>query len=144
MPPTCTAAGRWCDNHNGTVTDTTTGLIWLKDAGWGADTAFNRAIGLAGEVKNGNPASLTDGSQAGQWRVPTFDELNTLTYGTEPISCSSQYLFTGVQWSYPYWTSTTASFDPATGLCLEVYSGYGVGYCPKNGYFPFWPVRNGQ
>ncbi|MBF0497738.1 MAG: hypothetical protein HQK58_14380, partial [Deltaproteobacteria bacterium] len=25
VPPTCTAAGRWCDNHNGTVTDKTTG-----------------------------------------------------------------------------------------------------------------------
>ncbi|MBF0476198.1 MAG: DUF1566 domain-containing protein [Deltaproteobacteria bacterium] len=126
----CTAAGRWCDNRNGTVTDTTTGLIWLKDAGWGAFTTWYNAEWQAGEVKNGNPASLTDGSQAGQWRLPTYDELYALTNGTEAIRSSSQYLFTGLRNYYYYWTSTTDSFDPATALCVGVYGGYGGGVLP--------------
>ncbi|MBF0524939.1 MAG: hypothetical protein HQK56_07565 [Deltaproteobacteria bacterium] len=32
---TLSPQGRWCDNGNGTVTDMSTGLIWLKDASWG-------------------------------------------------------------------------------------------------------------
>lgn len=36
----CTCKGtlyenRWCDNGNGTVTDLTTCLVWLKKADWG-------------------------------------------------------------------------------------------------------------
>ncbi|MBF0476196.1 MAG: hypothetical protein HQK59_10245, partial [Deltaproteobacteria bacterium] len=60
--------GRWCNNHDGTVTDMTTGLVWLFDARWGGmyplwtesqqDTAYDRAS----LVQNGNPASLIDGS----------------------------------------------------------------------------------
>ncbi|MBF0527212.1 MAG: DUF1566 domain-containing protein [Deltaproteobacteria bacterium] len=138
----CTAAGRWCDNKNGTVTDTTTGLIWLKDAAWGSYTTWYGAVAQAAQVKDGNPASLTDGSQAGQWRLPTLDELKALMNGTEAIRYSSQYLFTGVQHDY-YWTSTTDSFDPSVAWIVGVYGGY-IGYCSKIGYTYWWPVRNAQ
>jgi hypothetical protein len=32
---TLSPLGRWCDQNNGNVKDMTTGLVWLKDAGWG-------------------------------------------------------------------------------------------------------------
>ena len=32
---TRSAGGRWCDNGDGTVTDMTTCLVWLKYASWG-------------------------------------------------------------------------------------------------------------
>ncbi|MBF0523953.1 MAG: DUF1566 domain-containing protein, partial [Deltaproteobacteria bacterium] len=114
-------------NRNGTVTDTTTGLIWLKDAAWGSYTTWYGAVGQAAQVKAGNPASLTDGSQAGQWRLPTYNELYALTNGTEAIRSSSQYLFTGLRSYCYYWSSTTDSFDPATALLVGVYGGYGGG-----------------
>ncbi|MBW1813845.1 MAG: hypothetical protein JRJ39_09275 [Deltaproteobacteria bacterium] len=32
---TQSTGGRWCDNGDGTVTDMTTCLVWLKYANWG-------------------------------------------------------------------------------------------------------------
>ena len=42
------------DNHNGTVTDNLTGLIWMKDAnGWREQTAAE-AVGAANGLKSGD------------------------------------------------------------------------------------------
>ena len=67
---------RFTDNADGTVTDNGTGLIWLKDGSclppqdvW--LTAFTVVQALA----SGNLAcSLTDGSAAGDWRLPNVKE----------------------------------------------------------------------
>lgn len=98
---TFSALGRWCNNGNGTVTDTTTGLIWYIRGNnfWGtyaSATAYisNHQHGLDG---------LTDGSSAYDWRLPTMNEMLHITAGTEAISNSNQYFFTGIQNDW-YWT----------------------------------------
>lgn len=62
---------------NGTVTDNLTGLIWLQNANcWGPKlqaTALTLANGLAS-----GQCGLTDGSTAGQWRLPNIKELESL------------------------------------------------------------------
>ena len=76
-------AFNFVDNNNGTVTDMRTGLIWLKNANpcgtknWTSAKTYcsNLASGMAG---------LTDGSKAGQWRLPTIQELEEI--GTDPPS----------------------------------------------------------
>jgi hypothetical protein len=76
--PTPTAAGpclndkakRYYDCGNGTVTDTVTGLIWLKQTNCLSTLDWQSAKKAAADLKNG-ACMLTDGSSPGDWRLPT-------------------------------------------------------------------------
>jgi hypothetical protein len=149
---TCTGTlngTRWCDNGDGTVTDMTTGLVWLKDASWGGLYAFwvNTAVGTnahdrAAQVKNGTPITLTDGSVEGDWRLPTKNELYYLTHGTEAVLLSTPRDFTGVQ-SCCYWSSTTYAGN--TFNAWNVYMNDGlVTLDGKPSTHYVWPVSGGQ
>lgn len=74
---------------NGTVTDGN--LVWLKNAncfgGQRWQTARNSAAGL-----HSGMCGLNDGSTAGQWRLPTPDELvNRLRNSKEFTNVQSEY-----------------------------------------------------
>jgi len=95
-PPAARAAGpcfdntnRYVDCGNGTVTDTVTGLIWLKHAdclGIGTYAAANNA---AAGLKNGDcGGSLTDNSSPGDWRLPTKDEWSATIARAVAIGCT--------------------------------------------------------
>jgi len=100
-------AQRFTDNGDGTVTDSLTGLMWLKDGGclkakW--KTAFNTVAGLNNQGQNtctGYAASYSD------WRIPTVNELKSLVHYGTPYS--DQWLnsqgFVNVKSSY-YWSAT--------------------------------------
>ncbi|MBI5589699.1 MAG: DUF1566 domain-containing protein [Deltaproteobacteria bacterium] len=145
--------GRWCDNNNGTVTDTTTGLVWLKDAGWGgqkswrasdgSDNPYDDAHTRAGFLFNGT-AGLTDGSVEGDWRLPTKTELITLTStaGIEPISVGSPQMFTGIQ-SDGYWSGTASAGYSASAWLVVLGSGH-VNLAGKTIAYYVWPVRGGK
>jgi hypothetical protein len=62
-------APRFTDNNNGTVTDNLTGLIWTKNANAFGTKTWNEALNHANNLESGD-AGLTDGSQAGDWRLP--------------------------------------------------------------------------
>jgi hypothetical protein len=68
---------RYVDCGNGTVTDTTTGLIWLKQAACLSYATWHNAQTEAAGLANG-ACGLTDGSQAGDWRLPTKDEWSAM------------------------------------------------------------------
>ena len=150
-PGTLSAEGRWCDNDDGTVTDMTTGLVWLQKVDWGGtqpwredgDSTHNDdAHTRAGTLYAGSTgAGLTDGSDVGDWRLPTLEELKALTTGTEPVSSENMRAFSGVQNSY-YWSSTTkadyANLDHA--YYVHVDSG-GVHDGLKYSSYYVWPVR---
>jgi hypothetical protein len=82
---------RYADCGNGTVTDSVTGLIWLKDAACTAlgVTDFATANAEAAALHSGQ-CSLTDGSAAGDWRLPTRSEWLATLQG--PQGLIAQYL----------------------------------------------------
>jgi hypothetical protein len=150
----CTCSGtlngtRWCDNEDGTVTDLTTCLVWLKKADWGGQkpwddcTTHDDAFTRAGLLANGaTGADLSDGSAAGAWRLPTKTELVGITIGDEAVNSSNMRAFTGVQ-SYRWWSSSTYAGDAGDAWYVGLGDG-GVGANGKASTNYVWPVRGGQ
>jgi hypothetical protein len=151
---------RWCDNRDGTVTDTSTKLIWLKSASWGdqkpwrvnildnygnSDPAYDDAHTRAGLLSAVDWTSgLDDGSVVGDWRLPTKAELITLTTGNEYIRDTSMYWFTDVR-SYYYWSSSTYSVGYThEAWCVDLRNGNVDPYCNKTNPLCVWPVRGGK
>src|SRR4030042_4797775 len=70
---------RFTDNLNGTVTDKLTGLIWMKTGNAFGLRTWLQALSDANNLKSGDPyTDLTDGSKAGDWRLPNIQELQSL------------------------------------------------------------------
>lgn len=147
---------RFTDNSNGTVTDNLTGLIWLKNAnctetvgeiakGSGYLTWYN-AITWSNGLASG-ACGLSDGSTAGQWRLPSIRELKSLVDRSRfnPV-LPAGHPFSAVQTTV-YWSSTSFVND-YLGAAWSVSMYYGeMFYYYKNnsiinGYV--WPVRAGQ
>ena len=158
-PPCFNLTERFVDCANGTVTDTVTGLIYLKNANcfelqsW--PTANESAAGLADSA-----CGLTDGSRAGDWRLQTKDEWE----GILKSSCATAPKIVGNQSPTPgcytdatdaesewasgvvssnYWSSTTDAANTTFAWIVFLNSG------SVNGNFKtlisyVWPVRGGQ
>lgn len=121
---------RFVDNGNGTIADTLTGLTWLKQANCMQQT-WSDAIASINTLGDGK-CGLSDGSTAGQWRMPNRNEMLSLSdrAPTFPQSSyfSGQYqgngavtgsaifhqFITGVF----YWSSTTNANDTSQAWTL--------------------------
>jgi len=151
---TAVSGQRFTDNNNGTVTDTRTGLIWLKNANPSGFKSWADAGTYCASLANGQ-AGLTDGSTAGQWRLPTVQELEGI--GTDPPttycldgSCNYPSVtwtkpgtpFTGVQSGY-YWSSTVYAGIPSSAWDVSLDVGL-VRYHNKSNYRYVWAVRGGN
>ena len=96
---------RFTDNTDGTVTDSLTGLVWMKNAGCFAASNWAEALTYANQLSSGQ-CGLTDGSVAGQWRMPNINELESLVdISRSSPALSAGYPFTNVANSY--WSSTS-------------------------------------
>jgi hypothetical protein len=133
---------RFTDNTDGTVTDNLTGLIWLKNANCWGSKGWNTAIDDCNALASGS-CGLTDGSVAGDWRLPNWNELRSLIDASRyNPALPSGHPFTGVQLRY-YWSSTTAA--ASTGYAWVVGLGDGDVYFDGKGSSAYvWPVRGGQ
>ena len=100
------AATRFTDNQDGTVSDSLTGLTWLKNAGCFSPTTWADALTDVHQLASG-ACGLTDGSSAGEWRLPNLDELESLV----DVSTSNPALPTGNPFTNAsnsiYWSSTS-------------------------------------
>jgi hypothetical protein len=153
-------ANRFVDCGNGTVTDTQTGLIWLKHAACystATATDFATANNTASTLQSGQ-CGLTDGSAAGSWRLPTDQEWAALVQpqcANDPAGpaipnkagtgCYSNSPWATVDWESPvtYWSSTTlTAYDPSYGQFAQLQGGQVAGG-PKFNHMRIWPVRSG-
>ena len=67
---------RFIDMNNGSIYDTVSKLTWLKDANCFGYQDWDTAMARSGTLADGQCA-LTDGSKAGDWHLPTVDELRS-------------------------------------------------------------------
>jgi len=158
--PNSAASPIFTNNNNGTVTDNRTCLIWLQDASC-ADLAgtdsngkanWDTAKTAASSLENGT-CGLTDSSNAGDWHLPTIQELQTVVnynYSSPAMSnavgnakwTTNGDAFSGVQANY-YWSSSI--YVSYTTNAWYVYLSYGdVGSGTKTSTAYVWPVRGGQ
>jgi hypothetical protein len=147
---------RFMDNNNGTVTDNLTGLVWLKNAACtgtvggiaGGPMPWANAIIYSNSLATGK-CGLTDGSSAGQWRLPNREELKSLVnmaYANPAAWLNSQG-FTSVQtngFSGYYWSSSTVAYDTGRAWYVGMANGGYVTDWAKTDYIYVLPVRAGQ
>jgi len=146
---------RYVDCGNGTVTDTETGLVWLKHSNCLSSADWEAGKKAVAGLKNGD-CMLTDGSSPGDWRLPTQKEWETSMEKALALGCSGPTLtndagtgcitagpssFTGVEADY-YWSGTTLE-----GQDRAYFGDIDHGHL-LNGAFTtslrVWPVRGGQ
>lgn len=159
-----TTERRFIDRGDGTVLDCNTGLLWLKKPNcFGVDNwqdALDNAAGLAS-----GSCGLTDGSVAGDWRLPTISELCSAgeVEGFCPVGNASDSLantnFTSPalsnaagdgKWKQdnPFidanplsaWSST--EFDDVEAYFLEVGTGEVIVDSKAVSFNDTWPVRS--
>lgn len=132
---------RFSVNGDGTVTDNLTGLIWLQNADCFGGASWSQALSNANNLAAGN-CGLTDGSTAGDWRLPNLRELYSLNdFSQIGPALPADHPFTNVS-NNDYWTSTTwASVDHAWTISM-VYAN--VEPYSKAQSLMTWPVRDGS
>ena len=141
---------RFYDNGNGTVTDNLTGLVWLKNANCtdtmggvekgSGNLTWSNALTWSNSLASG-ACGLTDGSTAGDWRLPNREELESLIdFSRFNPALPAGHPFSNVQSNY-YWSSTTSASFTVFAWAVYLWNGYVPnGYKPNHAYV--WPVRN--
>jgi len=121
----------------GTITDQRTGLIWLKNANCFGRQNWNLAKQSVANLAHGQ-CGLRDGSKAGDWRLPTREELKMMV---EKKSKSPD--FVSVQ-PHTYWSSENDG-NNNWAWYVNFQNTVTVGAHDKTYYSHYvWPVRNGQ
>jgi hypothetical protein len=114
---------RFADNHNGSITDQLTGLVWLKNAGCLAPSHWAEAVAAANQLASG-ACGLSDGSAAGQWRLPNANELESLVDVSQANpAVAAGHPFNGIQTAVAYWTSTSYSAAPSQAMAIRMTDG---------------------
>lgn len=151
-------ANRYVDCGNGTVTDGVTGLIWLQNANCFGSQSFASANTAAASLADGQ-CGLTDGSSAGDWRLPTRAEWIATVARAVALGCSllsgkdpsltnvagtaclsvGASPFAGVV-SDAYWSSSAYETSPNGGYLAFLGTG-SVQFATKAGTLVVWPVR---
>ncbi len=141
------------------MTDTVTGLIWLKNANCFSPRIYSAANQAAAGLAAGQ-CGLTDGSSAGDWRLPTKAEWQATVARAQALVCifgsapsltndagtgclsAGPTSFTGVH-SFKYWSSSAFEANPSDAWGMDL--GDANDSNGNKGSRNFvWPVRGGQ
>ena len=114
---------RFTDNLDGTVSDHLTGLVWLKNAGCFNPADWSTALSAANQLAGG-ACGLTDGSTAGQWRMPNANELESLVDTSQDNpAVTAGAPFTNITITSAYWSSTTYMALPSNAFAIRFSDG---------------------
>jgi hypothetical protein len=143
------ANDRFTNNGNGTITDKRTGLVWLTNANPCGMKSWDDAVAFCNNLASGQ-AWLFDGSKAGDWRLPTKQELQGI--GTDPPIAWDNNVppsdwvvpaapFFSVQQDL-YWSLTIDDkvIDDSSAWVVGMIDG-STGGCNKGNLLYVWPVR---
>ena len=137
---------RFTDNKDGTVTDKLTKLVWLKNTNCFGMLDWQRATLVVKSLEEGTCGPdpdliLSDGSSAGDWRLPTMVELCTLIdFGRRDPALPHGNMFSDAPSGY-HWSSTTIDFHPEMAWIVYFESGTTCYENVKNRAGHIWPVR---
>lgn len=134
-PPCFDNGNRYVNCRNGTITDTVTGLIWLKRADCLAASDYATANRWAAVLQE-RRCGLRDGSNKGDWRLPTEAEWRA-SLGQAPLDTTAP--FAGVQ-AATYWSSSGAVDDPGVAWGADPQTGAVLTVDKSESHYG-WPVR---
>ena len=124
------------NNGDNTVTDSKTGLQWVKDhaavPGFAKELKWKDAVKACQEL---------DFAGHKDWRLPTREELLSIVDLTR-YSPAIDPIFTNTHRSW-YWASTPCAFSEGAAWCVDFTSG-GVFDVSKGDYNYVRPVRSSQ
>lgn len=146
------AAGRFLDvNANGTVIDSLTGLLWLKDAGCISSAGWDDALASVDLLNTGTDFGCTEYTPGtfDDWRMPSITELASLIdYGSsDALPAGHPFVDPGIGncWT---WSSTTLLNDTTRAWGVPLAnpghpSPHQIqGLIKNNPNNCLWPVRN--
>jgi hypothetical protein len=134
---------RFIDEGDGTVMDRLTGLTWLQDASCFGPRNWYETLSAVNALRDAQCA-LTDGSAAGDWRLPNIKELQSLIdYGQLSPALPPGHPFVNVQ-PVPYWSSTTSAGFPNSAWTIPLDRGGSSFDDSKTNEHYAWPVRGGR
>jgi hypothetical protein len=150
---------RFTDNGDGTVTDNFTRLVWLKNANCLDDTVagisksmqygeltYAKAMAWTKALASGY-CGLTDGSVAGDWRIPNRIELRSLIDRSKfRPTIPSGNPFVNIQ-SGVYWSSSNLANNQTSEYIWLGFLDNGIeivasSQSPLNTVVYVWPVRD--
>lgn len=147
--PLSAETARFSDNDDGTVTDRATGLVWLAQPGALEPLPRDAAAAAAADLAAGTFDWLTDGSTAGDWRLPDYHELLTLTgdglAGGVPPDDHPFTEFPGRPGRVFFWTASNGVYDPERTWTVRPFTGHRAASQARfeagDEARQFWPVR---
>ena len=140
---------RFTDMADGTIRDNDTGLLWLKNANCFGSMDWWDALEAA-DLLAAPDCGLSDGSVAGDWRLPTkaeWEAFYSTVYDNPALvntignaQWSEGDAFTGVQSVHYCWSST--EYDSNTAWSADMYDGDMQWYAKVCYGVYVWPVRS--
>jgi uncharacterized protein DUF1566 len=133
---------RFTDNNNGSITDNLTGLVWLKNAHCFGFQSWVNALKNVNTLAAGK-CGLSDGSKAGDWRLPNTRELQSVMDNrTVAPALPLGNPFVNVQPTL-YWSSTSGQNFPLMAFFSLMSAGSTV-FEHKNAELGNWALRNAK
>lgn len=126
---------RFVDSPNGTTFDRSTGLIWYKNSSCfdgGYNISYDQALTDVSNFKTGQ-CQLNDGSAAGDWRIPTIFELQSML----------DFNYTSIApYGFQLWSSTPYPGYDVVGAKFYLNGYYGSVDGIVADFAKIYPVRN--